>query len=81
MNPKRPWFWFWMAWLGIFVGAETWALVDTDRGDTLSESVWFLQRSFWPLTALLVILLVFLFVHFILDRRSRKRVDERTRNL
>jgi hypothetical protein len=70
--PRKVWFWFWMVWLGVFVVAETWALVDTDRGDTLSESVWFLQRSWWPLTILLVILLVFLIWHFVVDRRSRR---------
>lgn len=71
-DPKRPWFWFWMVWLGIFIVAEGVAIFDQDRGDTLSESVWFLQRGFWPLTVMLAVLLLFLIVHFIVDRRSRK---------
>lgn len=71
-----------MLWLGLFVGLEAWAIFDRRPGDTLSESVWFLQRSWWPLTIILAILFVFLIVHFIFDRRSRRRrVDERTREL
>jgi hypothetical protein len=70
-----------MVWLGGFVGFEAWAIFSCPDECTLSASVWFLQRSWWPLTVILVVLLVFLFIHFILDRRSRKRVDERTRNL
>jgi hypothetical protein len=61
-----------MVWLGIFIVAEGVAIFDQDRGDTLSESVWFLQRGFWPLTVMLAVLLLFLIVHFIVDRRSRK---------
>lgn len=72
MKPKAGWFWFWMVWLGVFVGAEAWAIFDHDPGDTLSESVWFLQRGFWPLTVGLAVLFVFLVYHFIIDRRSRK---------
>lgn len=69
---KRKWFWFWMVWIGTFVVAEGVALVDSDRGDTLSESIWFLQGQFWPLTAGLSVLFAFLIHHFIVDRRSRK---------
>ena len=69
---KRKWFWFWMVWIGTFVVAEGVALVDSDRGDTLSESIWFLQGQFWPLTAGLGVLFAFLIHHFIVDRRSRK---------
>lgn len=72
MKPKRLYFWLWMGWLGFFVGLETYAILDRDPGDTLSESIWFLQRSFWPVTIVIVVLLVFLFIHFVLDRRSRK---------
>ncbi len=71
-KPKRPWFIAWLLWLTTFIVLETIAIANPDRGDTLSESVWFLQRSFWPLTIILAVLFVFLFVHFILDRRSRK---------
>ena len=72
MKPKRHWFWFWMLWLSTFVVAEAIAIFDRDGGDTLSESIWFLQRGFWPLTVGLGCLFVFLVVHFILDKRSRK---------
>lgn len=68
-SPKRRWFWFWMVWLGVFVGAETYAVVDRQPGDTLSESIWFLQSHFWPLTVGLAGLFGFLIWHFILDRR------------
>jgi len=71
-RPKRGWFWLWMVWLGSFVVLESVALIDSDPGDSLSESVWFLQRSFWPLTVGLGVLFVFLTIHFIFDRRSRK---------
>lgn len=70
--PKKGWFWFWMLWLGTFVGAEAWALwASPDLGDTLSESIWFLQQQFWPLTIGLGVLFVFLIWHFIWDKRSR----------
>lgn len=72
MKPKRPWFIAWMLWLSTFIILELVAILSPDRGDTLSESIWFLQRGFWPLTIILAVLFVFLFVHFILDRRSRK---------
>lgn len=71
-KPKSKSFWFWMLWLATFVVAETIAIFDSDPGDTLSESIWFLQRSFWPLTVGLGVLFVFLIAHFIFDRRSRK---------
>ena len=61
-----------MVWIGAFVVAETVAILDREPGDTLSESIWFLQRSFWPLTIGLVVLFAFLIYHFIFDRRSRK---------
>lgn len=70
--PQRWRFWTWMAWLGFFVVFEVWAIFDRAPGDTLSESIWFLQRGFWPLTVGLGVLSVFLFVHFVLDKRSRK---------
>ncbi len=69
---KRKWFWFWMVWIAVFIGAEGVALLDSDRGDTLSESIWFLQGQFWPLTAGLSVLIGWLFYHFVIDRRSRK---------
>lgn len=71
-KPRTGWFWFWMVWLGAFVVAEAVAIIDRDPGDTLSESIWFLQRSWWPLTIGLAVLLGFLIWHFIVDRRSRK---------
>lgn len=71
-RPKRLHFWLWMLWLGVFVGLEAWAIVNPEPGDTLSESVWFLQRQWWPLTVILAVVFVFLIVHFIFDRRSRK---------
>ena len=71
-RPRGRWFFFWMAWLGTFVVAETIAIVNPDRGDTLSESIWFLQRSWWPLTVILAVLFLFLIFHFLVDRRSRK---------
>lgn len=71
-KPIRWRFWSWMVWLGVFVGLEAWAIFDPGSGDTLSESIWFLQRQFWPLTVGLGVLFVFLIVHFIFDRRSRK---------
>lgn len=71
-TPKKFWFWLWMGWLGIFVVAEGIAIFDKDSGDTLSESIWFLQQAFWPLTVGLGALFAFLIVHFIVDRRSRK---------
>ncbi len=81
-RPRTGWFWFWMLWISTFVVAETIAIIDTEPGDTLSESIWFLQRSWWPLTVLLAVLFVFLIVHFIFDKRSRKRrVDKRARDL
>lgn len=61
-----------MVWIGAFIVAETIAIVDRDPGDTLSESIWFLQRGFWPLTIGLAVLFAFLTYHFIIDRRSRK---------
>lgn len=72
MKPVRWRFWVWMLWLAVFVGLEAWAIFDRQPGDTLSESIWFLQRQWWPLTFALAILIVFLFIHFIVDRRSRK---------
>jgi hypothetical protein len=71
-KPKRPWFWFWIMWLATFVVAETVAIFQHDPGDTLSETIWFLQRGFWPLTGGLGVLFVFLIVHFLFDKRSRK---------
>ncbi len=71
-RPKTRWFWFWMVWLGMFIVAEGAAIVQKDRGDTLSESIWFLQQGFWPLTVGLAVLFGFLIVHFVVDRRSRK---------
>lgn len=56
----------------MFIVAEAWAIIERDPGDTLSESIWFLQQQFWPLTIGLAVLFVFLFGHFVLDRRSRK---------
>ena len=32
--------WAWIAWLGMFVVIEGWALIDKDPGDTLSEHIW-----------------------------------------
>lgn len=61
-----------MAWIAAFLVLETWALIDRDRGDTLSESIWFLQRQWWPLTVILAVLFLFLIWHFVFDRRSRR---------
>lgn len=76
MKPKARWFWFWMLWLSTFVVAETIAIFDRDTGDTLSESIWFLQRSWWPLTVLLIVLFGFLIWHFIWDKRSRGKHEK-----
>ncbi len=70
--PRKPWFWFWMTWVGVFIVAETVALLNPSGGDTLSESVWFLQRAWAPLTLGLSVLFVFLIVHFLVDKRGRK---------
>ena len=70
-KPVRWRFWSWMLWLGLFLGLEAWALIDPQGGDTLSESIWFLQRQWWPLTIGLAGLLVWLIFHFIFDKRSR----------
>ena len=70
-RPRRFWFWFWMIWLGTFLGAEAYGLFVCDGGCTLSESIWFLQREWWPLTIGLGVLLVWLIFHFIFDKRSR----------
>ncbi len=72
MKPKSRWFWFWMVWVAMFVVAESVAIVQNDSVDTLSESIWFLQRGFWPVTVGLAVLFGFLIVHFIVDRRSRR---------
>ncbi len=61
-----------MAWIGVFVGVEAWAIVACADECTLSASIWFLQRQWWPLTIILLILFLFLIWHFIVDRRSRK---------
>lgn len=34
------WLVFWLAWCGVFVVGEGIALARTQRGDTLSETVW-----------------------------------------
>ncbi len=34
------WGWLWVAWLLVFVAIEAAALINKDRGDTLSEHVW-----------------------------------------
>ncbi len=72
MKPRKPWFWFWMVWLGMFVVAEGVAILQPLSGDTLSESVWFLQQGWPPLTFGLAGLFLFLVVHFLFDKRSRK---------
>jgi hypothetical protein len=61
-----------MVWIGVFLVAETIAIFDRDSGDTLSESIWFLQRAWSPVTAGLAVLFIFLIVHFLFDKRSRK---------
>ena len=71
-KPKSGWFWFWMVWLSMFVVAEGIAIFSPDPGDTLSESIWYLQRGFWPFSIGLAILFVFLIHHFLFDKRSRK---------
>jgi hypothetical protein len=70
-KPKSLWFWIWMAWLGAFAGLEAWAIIDQDPGDTLSETIWFLQGQWAGLTYGLAALFVFLIAHFIIDRRAR----------
>ena len=32
--------WLWIAWLLAFVGIEAAALINKDKGDTLSEHIW-----------------------------------------
>jgi len=32
--------WLWVAWLLAFIGIEAAALINKDKGDTLSEHVW-----------------------------------------
>jgi flagellar biosynthesis/type III secretory pathway M-ring protein FliF/YscJ len=73
--PRKGWFIFWMLWISTFLVAEAIAIFDRDLGDTLSESIWFLQRSWWPLTVILALLFIFLIVHFLFDSRSRKRKE------
>lgn len=34
------WDWMWIAWVAMFVGIETPALLNSTKGDTLSEHVW-----------------------------------------
>ena len=30
----------WLAWFGLFIGIEAAALINKDKGDTLSEHIW-----------------------------------------
>lgn len=70
-KPVKWRFWVWMSWLAAFLVLEGWALIDRTPGDTLSESIWFLQTRFWPLTVGLAVLIGWLFYHFVIDKRSR----------
>ncbi len=72
-KPKKWAFRFWMLWLGAFVVMEGLALLDDESGDTLSESIWSLQHRFPTLTVGLAFLLGWLFWHFVVDKRSRKK--------
>lgn len=71
-RPRHFLFWFWIAWIGVFAGVEAWAIFTCPDTCTLSASVWFLQRSWWPLTVILAVLFIWLIWHFVIDRRSRK---------
>jgi hypothetical protein len=61
-----------MAWLAAFAGLEAYAIIDQDQGDTLSETIWFLQGQWAGVTYALAALLAFLIVHFLIDKRSRR---------
>ena len=34
------WAWFWIFWIGLFLIIEIAAIINPERGDTLSEKVW-----------------------------------------
>ena len=44
--------------------------MDSNRGDTLSESIWFLQGQLWALYLGLLFLFGWLFYHFVIDRQT-----------
>lgn len=75
-RPRKGWFIFWMIWLSTFLVFEGIALLSPERGDTLSEQIWFLQRGFWPLTVGLAVLIGWLFYHFVIDKRTRNKRDD-----
>ncbi len=63
--------WAWLFWIAWFVVVEGFALVDKNRGDTLSEHVWRWfrihdkPRQWTWRRAVLAIFLVWLLVHFV----------------
>lgn len=69
INWRSPWPWLWSAWLLAFVVIETWAILDKDPDDTLSEHVWTLMNASSFITFSVVMLLVWLLYHFVWERR------------
>ena len=63
--------WAWIFWLVMFAVVEGWALVNKDRGDTLSEHVWKWfkirekPRQWTWRRAALAVFLVWLLVHMV----------------
>jgi len=75
MKPKKWWTVYWTGW--VFAGfliPELFAVFDKGTsGDTFSESLWAALRT-WPLLKIpIVVLLGWLFHHFVLDRRSKRK--------
>lgn len=65
------WTLLWLGWLTAFLIIEGFALANTERGDTLSETVWRWasikeKGAFWRLRRLLLVtLLAWLALHFL----------------
>ena len=63
------WTWAWLVWLAAFLIIEGAALIDKDRGDTLSEHIWKwfnikTRRWHWR-RWVLAVFLVWLLVHML----------------
>jgi hypothetical protein len=59
----------WAIWIVYFLAVETIAILDKDRGDTLSEHVWAIVRSSSFAWFMVGGLLIWLVYHFLFEGR------------